>query len=93
MWARLGHDPDAGDSVHASTWPTADPSLLVADTAECVVQVAGKKRAVLTVPADISEEALRELALADEHVVRALDGNDIRTVIVRAPKIVNIVPA
>ena len=42
---------------------------------------------------DIAEDALRELAMADPNVQRALDGRDVRTVIVRAPKLVNIVPA
>jgi leucyl-tRNA synthetase len=47
----------------------------------------------LEVSPDISEEDLRELALASENVQRALDGRALRTVIVRAPKLVNIVPA
>jgi leucyl-tRNA synthetase len=91
MWARLGHDVDAGDSVHVSSWPLADPALLVADTVECVVQVGGKKRAVLTVAADISEDELVALALADENVARSIEGLEVRKVIARPPKIVNIV--
>ncbi|MCW2786755.1 MAG: leucyl-tRNA synthetase, partial [Marmoricola sp.] len=43
-WSRLGHDVDAGDSVHDSVWPTADPALLVEDAVTCVVQVQGKVR-------------------------------------------------
>jgi leucyl-tRNA synthetase len=92
VWSRLGHDVDAGDSVHASTWPEADPALLVEDTVTCVVQVAGKVRDRLEVPPAIGEEALKALALGSDAVVRALDGKAIRTVIVRAPKLVNIVP-
>jgi leucyl-tRNA synthetase len=92
LWSRLGHDVDAGDSVHASTWPTADPALLVEDTVTCVVQVAGKVRDRLEVAPTIGEDELRELALSSEAVVRALNGADVRTVIVRAPKLVNIVP-
>ncbi|HVU74294.1 MAG TPA: leucine--tRNA ligase [Mycobacteriales bacterium] len=91
MWARLGHDVDGGDSVHDSRWPTADPALLVADTVECVVQVGGKKRAVLTVAAGITEDELVKLALADEHVARSLEGLEVKKVIARPPKIVNIV--
>ncbi|MFP5368671.1 MAG: hypothetical protein ACLGIS_17915, partial [Actinomycetes bacterium] len=68
-------------------------SLLVQDTVTAVVQVQGKVRDRLEVPADISEEALRELALGTVQVQRTLAGRDIRTVIVRAPKLVNIVPA
>jgi leucyl-tRNA synthetase len=47
----------------------------------------------LEVSPDVSEDQLRELALASDNVQRALDGRGIRTVIVRAPKLVNIVPA
>jgi leucyl-tRNA synthetase len=92
IWSRLGHDVDAGDSVHASTWPTADPALLVEDTVTCVVQVSGKVRDRLEVPPSIGEDDLRELALSSDAVVRALGGADVRTVIVRAPKLVNVVP-
>jgi leucyl-tRNA synthetase len=92
IWSRLGHDVEAGDSVHASVWPTADPALLVEDTVTCVVQVAGKVRDRLEVPPSIGEEALRALALGSEAVQRALNGADVRTVIVRAPKLVNVVP-
>jgi len=88
LWSRLGHDESL---VHAD-FPVADPSLLVDDTVTCVVQVRGKVRDRLEVPSDISEDALRELALASEKVQAAVpDG--IRTVIVRAPKLVNVVPA
>ena len=92
VWSRLGHDVETGDSVHASTWPTADSALLVEETVTCVVQVAGKVRDRLEVSPSIAEDVLRELALASEAVVRALDGKDIRTVVVRAPKLVNVVP-
>jgi leucyl-tRNA synthetase len=92
VWARLGHDVDAGDSVHDSTWPTADPALLVQDSVTCVVQVAGKVRDRLDVPPDVDEGELRRLALESDAVQRALDGRDVRTVVVRAPKLVNVVP-
>ena len=74
-------------------WPQVDPALLVDDTVTCVVQVAGKVRDRLEVARDIDDDTLRDLALASEGVVKALDGRDVRTVIVRAPKLVNIVPA
>jgi leucyl-tRNA synthetase len=92
VWSRLGHDVEGGDSVHDSSWPSADPALLVEDTVVCVVQVAGKVRDRLDVPPSIDEDALRSLALASDAVVRALNGAEIRTVIVRAPKLVNVVP-
>jgi leucyl-tRNA synthetase len=92
VWSRLGHDVAAGDSVHASSWPSADPSLLVDDTVTCVVQVAGKVRDRLEVPPSISEDDLRALALASAKVQESLAGKAVRTVVVRAPKLVNVVP-
>jgi len=89
MWARLGHEP----CVALACWPVVDPELLVEDSVTCVVQVAGKVRERLEVSPDIGEDDLREMALAAPAVVKALDGAGIRTVIVRAPKLVNIVPA
>jgi leucyl-tRNA synthetase len=92
-WSLLGHDVGGGDSVHRTSWPEADPALLVSATNVCVVQVAGKVKAKLTVAAEIGEVELRALALADEGVVKAIDGRAVRTVIVRAPKLVNVVLA
>ena len=66
--------------------------MLVEETVTCVVQVAGKVRDRLQVSPDISEEDLREAALASEAVQRYLDGGAVRKVIVRAPKLVNVVP-
>jgi len=89
LWRRLGHDA----SLAHEPFPVADPAYLVEETVTCVVQVQGKVRARLEVPPSITEDALRELALADENVQRHLDGRGVRTVIVRAPKLVNVVPA
>ncbi|MCW2606950.1 MAG: leucyl-tRNA synthetase [Frankiales bacterium] len=93
VWSVLGHDVDGGDSVHASAWPDADPALLVEESVTCVVQVAGKVRARLEVAPDIAADALEALALADDAVIRSLDGRGVRTVVVRAPRLVNVVPA
>jgi leucyl-tRNA synthetase len=89
MWERLGHQP----CVALAGWPALDPELLVQESVTCVVQVAGKVRDRLAVPPSISEADLRELALASEVIRRALDGRGVRTVVVRAPKLVNVVPA
>ncbi|MFI6205043.1 leucine--tRNA ligase [Streptomyces sp. NPDC051041] len=89
LWRRLGH---SGSVVHQD-FPVADPAYLVDETVTCVVQVKGKVKARLEVPPAISEEELEKVALADEKVVAALGGAGIRKVIVRAPKLVNIVPA
>jgi leucyl-tRNA synthetase len=93
VWSRLGHDVRSGDSVHDSSWPTFDPALLVDETVTCVVQVAGKVRDKLEVPPGISEADLQELALASTRVRETLDGRAVRAVVVRAPKLVNVVPA
>ena len=86
-WARLGHQP----TVFHAGWPVVDPTLLVEESVVCVVQINGKVRDRLEVTPNIDEAALRELALAAPAVVKALDGRDVRTVIVRAPKLVNVV--
>ena len=88
MWARLGHEP----SVALAGWPTVDPELVKALAVTCVVQVAGKVKARLEVDPEIGEEDLQALALSDPAIVAALDGATPRRVIVRAPKLVNIVP-
>jgi leucyl-tRNA synthetase len=87
MWERLGHQP----SIARAGWPTAEPELLVEDTVTCVVQVQGKVRAKLEVAPSTSEAELEALALADRNVQRAIGDGSVRKVIVRAPKIVNIV--
>lgn len=89
MWEVLGHAP----SVARSTWPTPDPELLVQESVTLVVQVQGKVRAKLEVPADITEEDATAAALADPGVQRSLAGRDVAKVIVRLPKMVSIVPA
>jgi leucyl-tRNA synthetase len=86
-WEILGHEP----SVARAGWPAADPALLVQETVTCVVQVDGKVRDRLDVPVSIGAEELRALALASASAERALAGREVRTVIVRAPKLVNIV--
>jgi len=89
MWEILGHEP----SVAQAAWPVADPALLVAESVTCVVQVQGKVRAKLQVSPSATDDELTAAALADDGVRRALDGREVRQVIVRAPKLVSIVPA
>src|SRR5207302_8011353 len=64
LWHALGH----ADTLAYEPWPAADPALLRADTIEVPVQVNGKLRARLSVPADIDDQALEEVAFADEKV-------------------------
>jgi leucyl-tRNA synthetase len=87
MWDRLGREP----SVAQAPWPTVDPELLIEDAVTAVVQIQGKVRARLEVSPDVSDADLEAAALADADVVRAIDGREVRRVIVRAPKLVNIV--
>ena len=87
MWELLGHEP----SVGLVTWRSADPALLVEDTVTAVVQVGGKVRAQLEVPARIGESELEALARADERVIRSIGDREVVKVVVRAPKIVSIV--
>jgi leucyl-tRNA synthetase len=89
MWARLGHEP----AVALAGWPPVDEALLVQESVTAVVQVAGKVRDRLQVSPSVSEDDLRDLALASSAVQKALDGRGVRTVVVRAPKLVNVVPA
>ncbi|KPC84849.1 MULTISPECIES: leucine--tRNA ligase [Streptomyces] len=89
LWRRLGHT----ESVVHQDFPVADPAYVVDETVTCVVQIKGKVKARLEISPSISDDELEALALADENVVAALGGAGIRKVIVRAPKLVNIVPA
>jgi leucyl-tRNA synthetase len=80
-------------SVARAAWPAADPALLVQETVTCVVQVNGKVRDRLEVSPAISEDELRDLALAAPGVARSLAGLGVQRVVVRPPKLVNIVAA
>jgi len=86
-WDRLGHS----DFVQRQPWPAFDPALAAEDTVTCVVQVNGKVRDRFVVSPDVGEDALREQALALPGVVRAIGSAPIRTVVVRPPKLVNVV--
>jgi leucyl-tRNA synthetase len=88
LWHLLGHDA----SLAYEPFPVVDPALLVDEAVTCVVQVAGKVRAKLQVAPDITAAALESLALADPAVQRSLAGRAVRTVVVRAPRLVSVVP-
>ncbi|WP_312395204.1 leucine--tRNA ligase [Kocuria sp.] len=87
MWHALGHE----DSVVLAPWPEVDQALLVDDTVTAVVQIKGKVRDRLEVAADITDADLEAAALASETVRRHIGDATVRKVIVRAPKLVNIV--
>jgi len=87
LWARTGRPY----SIHQQSWPQFDPDLVVEEVITLVVQINGKLRARLEVPADITEEAAREAALSDENVQRHIRGKEIRKVIYVPGRLVNIV--
>ncbi|MBB1254729.1 leucine--tRNA ligase [Streptomyces sp. OF3] len=89
LWHRLGRE----GSVTRADFPVADPAYVVDEAVTCVVQIKGKVKARLEVSPQIGDEELEARALAEPAVVAALGGAGIRKVIVRAPKLVNIVPA
>ena len=82
-----------GSSVHTSAWPTFDDALARQERVTLVVQVDGKVRDRIEVDSDAGEETCRELALASDKARHALDGREIAKVIVRAPRLVNLVTA
>jgi leucyl-tRNA synthetase len=87
MWAEMGE----GGSVHEQAWPGYDESLIAEEEITLVVQVNGKLRDRVTVPADISEEAAKEQALASERVRPHVEGKQIRKSIYVPGRLVNLV--
>ncbi len=87
QWHRFGHE----DSIHAQGWPTFDEGLATEQEVTLVVQVNGKVRDTLTVPADFTEQQVIERALASSKVQVHLDGREPTKVIARPPKLVNLV--
>jgi leucyl-tRNA synthetase len=88
LWSRLG----GAGSVHRQRWPAADPAALVRDTVPLVIQVKGKVRGNLEVPADADRGTLERLALASDIAARWLEGKPPSRVIVVPGKLVNLVP-
>ncbi|HEX8644393.1 MAG TPA: leucine--tRNA ligase [Allosphingosinicella sp.] len=86
-WAALGNEGLIADAA----WPEADPALLVEDQVTVAIQVNGKLRDTLIVPKGAPREALEEMALASEKIVRSLDGKVPRKVIVVPDRLVNLV--
>ena len=87
LWLDINHDQPIIDA----RWPKYDSSLLKSETSLIVVQVNGKLRSKLEVDASISEDELKSMALSDEKVVRFINGNEIKKIIVIPEKLVNIV--
>ncbi len=87
LWERLGQAP----SLAWESWPEYDENKLKAEEAEILVQIKGKPKARLTMPAEADQERMRELALASPQVQEALAGSNIRKVIAVPGRLVNIV--
>jgi leucyl-tRNA synthetase len=87
LWRALGH----AESVAHAPWPEPDPAHLVRDSLRLAVQVNGKRRDEIEVPADASEDAIRAAALACDNVARHLGGRTPKRVIVVAGRLVNVV--
>jgi leucyl-tRNA synthetase len=87
LWHSLGNT----NSVHTQTWPTYDPVALVADEITLVIQINGKKRADILVPAQANKAELEKYARESELVQRYIEGKEIKKVIVVPGKLVNFV--
>ena len=87
LWRELGHE----GLIMNADWPMADEAALVRDTLTLVVQVNGKVRARIEVPADADRDTVAAAAVADENVTRHIDGQPIKKTIVVPGKLVNLV--
>ena len=87
LWERLGHS----GGIVAAGWPMFDESVAKAEEVVIPVQINGRLRARLTVPADVSEEQLRQIALSDPAVVKHLEGKTVRKVVIANGRLVSIV--
>jgi leucyl-tRNA synthetase len=87
LWAELGY----GDDILHAKWPEVDEQALVKDSIELVVQVNGKVRGKVSVPAGADKEAIEEAALADEKVQSFINDMTIRKIIVVPGRLVNVV--
>jgi leucyl-tRNA synthetase len=89
LWQFMGHS----DSVHRQSWPTYDPTALVVDEIPLVIQVMGKTRGTIQVPAQADQAALEHYARESELAQRYIAGKEIKKVIVVPGKLVNFVVA
>jgi leucyl-tRNA synthetase len=87
LWRRRG----STESVHTQAWPVADPAIAAEDTVTMVLQVNGKVRDRVEVPVSVSEGEAEAAAFASEKVQQWIEDKSVRKVIVRTPKLVNIV--
>ncbi|MDQ4059365.1 MAG: leucine--tRNA ligase [Actinomycetota bacterium] len=98
QWHRYGHGEagaagpgETSDSIHMSSWPDFDEQLATESTVTMVIQVNGKVRDTLDVAPSITEEEMRERALASEKIQGYLGGKDPLKVIVKPPRLISLV--
>jgi leucyl-tRNA synthetase len=87
IWQAFGNE----EMIIYARWPQADQSALVQDEIQLIVQVNGKLRARIKVPADAAQDMIEEIALDDENVIRFIEGKDIKKIVVVPDRLVNIV--
>ena len=87
LWQELGH----ADTIHVNHWPKWDEKYLVSDVITIIVQVNGKLRAKLELPADADRGVVEQAALADENVIKFTSNKPPKKVIYVPKKLVNIV--
>lgn len=87
LWSMLGHEAILADT----RWPVAEDALIAADTVKIAVQVNGKLRATIQLPAGIDKAEAEKIALEQDNVQKALEGLSIRKVIIVPDRIVNVV--
>ncbi len=86
-WAGLGHDTLVADAA----WPSFDASLTREDSVTVGIQINGKRRAEIDLPTDAPEDVVREMVLAQDRVIKLLEGKPVRKIIVVPNRIVNVV--
>ncbi|QOK25413.1 leucine--tRNA ligase [Cytobacillus oceanisediminis] len=87
LWSKLGH----GESIAYEAWPAYDEAKMIDDEVEIVIQINGKVKAKLMVPADAKKDLLEQIAMGDDKVKEQIDGKTVRKVIAVPGKLVNIV--
>ena len=87
LWRELGY----GEDILKAPWPSPDPEALVQDEIELVVQVNGKLRGKILVPADAAKPSIEQMATSEENVKRFTEGKNIKKIIIVPGRLVNIV--
>ena len=86
LWHILGNK----ESIFKAEWPKFNPEMLIEDTVTIVIQVNGKVRSKMDIPADLSEDKLKTFVLSDEKLKTWLEGKPVRNFIIVPKRLVNI---